>query len=139
MRRREFIAGLGSAVAIAPAAASAQQIVMPLIGWLESGGPVPSVESAAFRQGLSEMGYVEGRNVTIEFVEAHGQYDQLPALTAELVSRRPAVIYAANAAQVAKAATSAIPIVFANGGDPVKGTSNNDGFFVGSIAGVAHR
>jgi putative tryptophan/tyrosine transport system substrate-binding protein len=123
MRRRKFITLLGSAVAVAPAVASAQQIAMPLIGWLESGGPVPPVESAAFRQGLSEMGYVEGRNVTIEFVEAHGQYDQLPALTAELVSRKPAVIYAANtanAAQVAKTATAAIPIVFANGSDPVK-------------------
>jgi putative ABC transport system substrate-binding protein len=123
MRRREFIAGLGSAAAW-PLVARAQQPVMPVIGLLVSGPTVrpPNYPGATFSQALSEMGYVEGRNVAIEF-RGSDQYDQLPALAADLVRRKVAVIYAigtANSAMAAKVATTTIPIVFANGSDPIR-------------------
>ena len=122
MKRRTFIAGLGSAAAW-PVVARAQQSVMPVIGWLDSGQGQPNPAGAtAFRKGLSEMGYVEGRNVAIEY-RGSGQPEQLPAAASELVRQRVAVIFTtetANSALAASAATATIPIVFMNGADPVK-------------------
>jgi putative ABC transport system substrate-binding protein len=122
MRRRDFIAGLGTAAAW-PLVARAQQPAMPVIGILQSGRSVrPPNYSPEFFQGLSEMGYVEGGNVAVEFRGAD-QYDQLLALAADLVRLKVAVIYAsstANSAMAAKAATTTIPIVFSNGSDPIR-------------------
>jgi putative tryptophan/tyrosine transport system substrate-binding protein len=121
MRRREFIAGLSGAVAWPPIAARAQQPKMPVIGYLNS-----STESnaqhftTAFRRGLSEIGYVEGQNVSIEYHWMEGQYDRLSAL---LLRRRVALIVATGGtaiARAAKSATATIPIVFVGGGDPVE-------------------
>jgi putative ABC transport system substrate-binding protein len=122
LRRREFVAGLGSA-AVWPLAARAQQPAMPVIGFLNGGSPAgyaPLV--AAFRQGLKETGYVEGQNVApIEFRWAENQYDRLPAMAAELVGRQVAVIVANTPGLVAaKSATTKIPIVFNTGSDPVQ-------------------
>jgi putative ABC transport system substrate-binding protein len=123
MRRRQFISGLGS-VAVWPLAARAQQPPMPVIGFVDSGSADASADRVrAFRKGLSEAGFVEGRNVTVEYHWLEGQYDRLPALTAALVRRRMAVIVtpgSSAAAIAAKAATTTIPIVFGVGGDPVK-------------------
>ena len=123
MRRREFIAGVGSA-AVWPLVARAQQGAMPVIGFLSgvSSGPFAQ-RLAAFHQGLNETGTVEGRNVAIEYRWAEDQYDRLPALVTDLVSRKVAVIvaYTDAAAFAAKAATRTIPIVFISGSDPVGG------------------
>jgi putative tryptophan/tyrosine transport system substrate-binding protein len=121
MRRREFIAGLGS-VAVWSMRAHAQQPAMPLIGYLHLGRPVPPQLMRSFHQGLSETGYVEGRNVAIEYRWAENQYDRLPALVADLVRRRVSVIAVSGGVAVARAAQAAsatIPVVFQGAGDPV--------------------
>jgi putative ABC transport system substrate-binding protein len=121
VRRREFIALAGGAAASWPRAARAQQS-MPLIGYLSGRSAATEAHrTAAFHQGLKETGYVEGQNVAIEYRWTEGQNDRLPALTADLVGRRVAVIFAADSstARAAKAATATIPIVFYSGSDPV--------------------
>ena len=121
MRRREFITLLGGA-STWPLAARAQQGVMPVVGFLGSTSPdLYAHVVRSYRQGLAEAGYVEGRDVAIDFRWAESQYEGLPALARELVDRRVNVIAAGGlpAAVAAKAATTTIPIVFSIGVDPV--------------------
>jgi putative ABC transport system substrate-binding protein len=119
IRRREFIAGLGGAAAW-PLAARAQQQQKPIIGWLNT---QPGVQGRpvidAFRRGLAEIGFLEGRDVTVGYHTADGHLEQLPSLSADLVRRKVAVILAQTTDSAAKAATPNIPVVFIIGGDPV--------------------
>jgi putative ABC transport system substrate-binding protein len=123
MRRREFIAGFGSA-AVSPVVARAQQAAMPVVGFIYPGSPGANAGNvAAFRSGLSETGYVEGRNLMVEYHWLEGQYDRLSALMADLVRRRVAVIAIPGslpATLAAKNATATIPIVFGVAEDPVR-------------------
>ena len=122
--RRGFILLLGSATAALPMAAHAQILQKPVIGFLSSASPeIYATRLRVFREGLKEAGYIEGQNVTVEYRWAQGHYDRLPALVAELVERRVAVIVAASGtpgAIAAKAATTTIPIVFGVAVDPVE-------------------
>src|SRR5258707_10363916 len=123
MRRREFIAGIGGAAAWSLAAA-AQQPALPVVGFVTARSADASVRAqAAFRKGLGQTGYVEDRNVTVEYHWLEGHFDRLPALMGDLVRRRVAVIATPNNTLItttAKAATPTIPIVFSVGIDPVK-------------------
>jgi len=121
MQRREFITLIGGAT-VWPLAARAQQA--PVVGWMSGRSPADSSHLlAAFREGLSETGFVEGQTVSIEYRWAHGEYDRLPALASELIGRGVTVLVAIGgdvSAVAAKQATATIPIVFGMGGDPIK-------------------
>jgi putative tryptophan/tyrosine transport system substrate-binding protein len=122
MRRREFITLIGGAAA-SPIVSHAQQPALPVIGFLHSGSPKPNVNLVtAFRNGLNETGYVDEKNVAIEFLWAEGRYDRLPELAADLVRRQVKVIIGGGppAAVTTKKATTTIPVVFVSGDDPVK-------------------
>jgi putative ABC transport system substrate-binding protein len=124
MRRRDFIEGIAALATAWPLSARAQQSTMPIVGFVSGRSADASVRvAAAFRDGLNEAGYAEGKNVTVEYYWLEGQYDRLPAVFADLVRRRVAVIAVPGstpAALAAKAATTTTPIVFGVGEDPVR-------------------
>ena len=121
MRRRDFIQVIGGSAVVWPFATRAQQKAIPIVGFINSASPKPyALNVKGFLQGLNEVGYIEGRNVSIEYRWAEGQYDRLPAMAAELVRRGVAVIVANSpSAPIVKAATVTIPVVFLTGDDPV--------------------
>jgi ABC-type uncharacterized transport system substrate-binding protein len=121
--RRRFISGLGGATVVWPLAARAQQPALPVVGFISGSTAAERVALlTAFRQGLNEIGYVEGQNVTIEYRYAEGQYDRMPALLADLVQRQVTVIFAGDApsALAARAATTTIPVIFNSGIDALQ-------------------
>ena len=140
-RRRDFIAGLGSAAAW-PVVARAQQAALPVVGWLHGESPEAARELLpAFRRGLAETGYVEGRNVIVEYRWAENDNDRLSALASNLVRRRVAVIVAVttSSALAAKAVTQTIPIVFSMGADPVEiGLVASFNRPAGNLTGIAN-
>jgi len=122
MTRRKLLLLLGAAITAA-SAPRAQQKAMPVIGFLGSGSPGPNAPLvAAFREGLSETGWVEGQNLAFEYRWAEGRYDRLPALAADLLGRKADLIAASSipSARAAKSVTSTVPIVFVSGGDPAE-------------------
>jgi putative tryptophan/tyrosine transport system substrate-binding protein len=141
MRRRDFIKVITSSAVAWPVVARAQQSAMPVVGFLSSLSPLElTFVMPAFHQGLNEAGFVEGRNVAIEYRWAEGRYERLPELAVDLVRRQVAVIAAISgtpAALAAKAATTTIPIVFAIGGDPAPGLVTNLSHPGGNITGVS--
>ncbi len=138
MKRREFITLLGAAAASWPQSSQAQQKPLPVIGFLSGRSPGEAEYIVgSFRQGLKETGYVEGQNVRIEFRYAEGQYERLPGLAADLVRLRVAVIVAGGTSDIAKRATTTIPIIFTSGLDPVAaGLVSSVNRPAGNISGV---
>src|SRR5262245_55987576 len=126
MRRRDFLGVLSGAAATLPLAANAQQTAMRTIGWLSPRSSNTEREAsslAAFREGLAQTGYVEGRNLTIELRFGDGEYDRLPAFAADLIRRQVAVLVTTGGSRIARmaqAARTTIPIVFTTGSDPVQ-------------------